>query len=450
MRKITLITLMLFTALSYTQVGINTNTPDASSALEIESTTGGILIPRMTENQRNAIVSPAAGLMVYQTDETLGFYFFNGSVWEKIDGVAGPQGDPGPQGIQGIAGNNGADGEDGAQGPIGNTGPQGETGAVGPAGAQGVQGLPGNNGVNGLNGTDGANGVSAYEVWLSLGNTGTEQDFIDSLTGPSGNGIESTTNNGDGSFTFNYTDGTSFTTSDLTGPQGDNGISSGSVNVFFGTPEELNITNNPENSILYNTRDNKFYLITYRGSSGGGYIFMDQSSVQQSSTIQGQQDYILSFKVTQSVKVTGIRFYETSGYELFQDKTNDINNGLGFEVDFYENGFILNPQFTYYVVIHGGVNDENPYGNRSEFTINNLFSEVKYYSVNFGSGYGSSNNNFSAPDSFRENSSDISGFLTERNDFLPMYYDNSSYTGVRNIEYEVLDNSLVLLPITGQ
>lgn len=45
MKKITLITLMLFTALSYAQVGINTNTPDASSALEIESTTGGILIP---------------------------------------------------------------------------------------------------------------------------------------------------------------------------------------------------------------------------------------------------------------------------------------------------------------------------------------------------------------------------------------------------------------------
>ena len=52
---------MLFTALSYAQVGINTNTPDASSALEIESTTGGILIPRMTEAQRDAIVSPASG-----------------------------------------------------------------------------------------------------------------------------------------------------------------------------------------------------------------------------------------------------------------------------------------------------------------------------------------------------------------------------------------------------
>ena len=73
MKKITLITLMLFTALGYAQVGINTNTPDASSALEIESTTGGILIPRLTETQRDEIVAPTTGLMIYQSDETAGF-----------------------------------------------------------------------------------------------------------------------------------------------------------------------------------------------------------------------------------------------------------------------------------------------------------------------------------------------------------------------------------------
>ena len=38
----------------------------------------------------------------------------------------------------------------------------------------------------GANGTNGTNGKSAYEIWLSLGNTGTEQDFIDSLRGPAG------------------------------------------------------------------------------------------------------------------------------------------------------------------------------------------------------------------------------------------------------------------------
>ena len=119
---------MLFTVLSYAQVGINTNTPDASSVLEIKSTTGGILIPRMTEAQRDAIALPASGLMIYQTNEVSGFYFYNGAGWTKIDGVAGPQGEQGPAGPQGLAG---ADGADGAQGPAG---PQGETGAQGPEG----------------------------------------------------------------------------------------------------------------------------------------------------------------------------------------------------------------------------------------------------------------------------------------------------------------------------
>jgi hypothetical protein len=150
MRKITLITLMLFTALSYAKVGINTNTPDASSALEIESTTGGILIPRMTETQRDAIVSSASGLMIYQTDEISGFYFYDGTAWAKIDGVAGPAG---PQG------------ETGVQGPVGPTGNSGSVGPVGPSGT---------------------NGSSAYEIWTTAGNTGTTSDFLASLVGAQG------------------------------------------------------------------------------------------------------------------------------------------------------------------------------------------------------------------------------------------------------------------------
>lgn len=42
------------------------------------------------------------------------------------------------------------------------------------------------NGVTIPTGPTGDNGLSAYEVWVALGNTGTEQDFIDSLTGPQG------------------------------------------------------------------------------------------------------------------------------------------------------------------------------------------------------------------------------------------------------------------------
>src|ERR1043166_8626873 len=64
--------------------GIGTITPNASSILEIKSTTQGLLIPRMTGAQRNAIASPATGLMIYQTNGTPGFYYYDGSAWTAV------------------------------------------------------------------------------------------------------------------------------------------------------------------------------------------------------------------------------------------------------------------------------------------------------------------------------------------------------------------------------
>ena len=85
MKKITLIALMLFTALGYAQVGINTNNPDASAALDITSTTAGLLIPRMTNAQRQAISNPAAGLQVFVTDFDGGsFMFYDGTKWGTL------------------------------------------------------------------------------------------------------------------------------------------------------------------------------------------------------------------------------------------------------------------------------------------------------------------------------------------------------------------------------
>ena len=49
-----------------------------------------------------------------------------------------------------------------------------------------INSLTGPQGSPGLPGDDGVNGLSAYEIWISLGNTGTQQDFINSLTGPQG------------------------------------------------------------------------------------------------------------------------------------------------------------------------------------------------------------------------------------------------------------------------
>jgi hypothetical protein len=65
-------------------VGIGTATPNASSLLDVSSTTRGILIPRMTESQRNAIPSPPTGLLIFQTDASTGFYYYNGSSWMSI------------------------------------------------------------------------------------------------------------------------------------------------------------------------------------------------------------------------------------------------------------------------------------------------------------------------------------------------------------------------------
>jgi hypothetical protein len=69
-------------------VGIGTVSPSASAALEVNSTTKGILLPTMTETQRNAISTPATGLLIYQSDNTPGFYYYNGSAWTAIAGAA--------------------------------------------------------------------------------------------------------------------------------------------------------------------------------------------------------------------------------------------------------------------------------------------------------------------------------------------------------------------------
>lgn len=68
------------------QVGIGTTTPDASAALEVASTNSGLLIPRMTQAERDAITTPATGLLIYQTDNTSGFYYFNGTLWTTFGG----------------------------------------------------------------------------------------------------------------------------------------------------------------------------------------------------------------------------------------------------------------------------------------------------------------------------------------------------------------------------
>ncbi|MBN2778838.1 MAG: tail fiber domain-containing protein [Bacteroidales bacterium] len=62
-------------------VAINTDgsVADNSAMLDIKSTNAGILVPRLTQAQRNSISNPATGLMIFQTDNTPGFYYNAGT-----------------------------------------------------------------------------------------------------------------------------------------------------------------------------------------------------------------------------------------------------------------------------------------------------------------------------------------------------------------------------------
>lgn len=73
---------------AYAQVGIGTTSPDASAALDVTSTTQGLLLPRMTGAQRNAIVNPAVGLMIFCTDcRSSGEpQYFNGA-WYNLSSI---------------------------------------------------------------------------------------------------------------------------------------------------------------------------------------------------------------------------------------------------------------------------------------------------------------------------------------------------------------------------
>lgn len=69
------------------QVGIGTTTPNVSSALDIESTTQGLLPPRMSKNLRDAINNPAEGLVVYCTDcSSKCLHVYDGTDWKDLCG----------------------------------------------------------------------------------------------------------------------------------------------------------------------------------------------------------------------------------------------------------------------------------------------------------------------------------------------------------------------------
>jgi uncharacterized protein (TIGR02145 family) len=88
--------LVLLTIGLQAQVAVNTDgsNPDNSAMLDVQSINSGVLVPRMTQAQREAIAAPATGLLVFQLDQVPGFYFNSGSPdepsWMLLSGSPPP------------------------------------------------------------------------------------------------------------------------------------------------------------------------------------------------------------------------------------------------------------------------------------------------------------------------------------------------------------------------
>ena len=69
----------------FAQIGIGTTTPANSAALDVTSTSKGVLIPRMNSTQRDAIATPANSLLIWNTsNNTFEVYKSTCSCWVTI------------------------------------------------------------------------------------------------------------------------------------------------------------------------------------------------------------------------------------------------------------------------------------------------------------------------------------------------------------------------------
>src|SRR5690606_28741475 len=85
-RGLILFLFLFFTLTTQAQVGIGNTNPDASSVLDITSTSKGLLAPRMHTLQRLAITTPANSLLVYDTD-LKSFYYYDlpSTAWVSLN-----------------------------------------------------------------------------------------------------------------------------------------------------------------------------------------------------------------------------------------------------------------------------------------------------------------------------------------------------------------------------
>ena len=88
MKKILILLILQVYCLAHAQnVGIGSSSfvPNSKSILELQATGKGLLIPRMTlANRPSSMSSTETGMIIYQTDNTPGFYYYDGSTWKLL------------------------------------------------------------------------------------------------------------------------------------------------------------------------------------------------------------------------------------------------------------------------------------------------------------------------------------------------------------------------------
>lgn len=339
MRRIIIILLAFISVNSFAQnnVGIGTLSPDATSLLELKATDKGLLVPRLTTNQRLSIINPAVSLLVYDTDFNCFYYFKpiqgwidlcsnstvnitnaivqndslfinlnNGTIINAghVTGAQGPIGLTGPAGPQGAQGTIGLTGPQGSQGPIGLTGPagpqgaQGSIGLTGPAGPQGTQGPIGLTGPAGPQGSQGPTGLTG-----PTGPQGTQGPT--GLTGPAG------PQGAQGPIGLTGPQGSQGSIG-LTGPAGSNGVGITSI-TYNGGIMTINLSNGTSNNFNIGTTTSQG-CIQIGDYYAGGIVFFVDATCQHGKVVTPYDLMNFSFNSEQADAISICDNIKANGY----------------------------------------------------------------------------------------------------------------------------------------
>ena len=176
--------------------------------------------------------------------------------------------------------------------------------------------------------------------------------------------------NGDGTFTITYTDNTTFTTSDFTGPtgatgpQGPQGETVPANSAIITNSYNINdIEGLNDGDLVFNTSSHKLYIYMDPSMTTTDlYSDFLNNNTTSSTTNTSNTSYIISFQVSKRIEIARITDSDGGNYAsakpyIFEDN-NNINDGLGTRIYSYlssnENpNLILSPDVTYRILYIG-------------------------------------------------------------------------------------------------